>query len=296
MATGSLTSKKTLLTKEVKEWLQDKAGFIIPPAIAFAVLLFIWQALCSGPKPPLPPPSKVIADTYLLIIYPFFDSKVNKVEGLEIDKGMGWLVLNSLRRVGFGYSAAVVAGVGLGIVIGTSKLLYRAFDPIFQVLRTIPPLAWLPIALAGFQALTEQLKAIGVEVSEAAAIFVIFITSVWPILMNTAIGVQQVPQDYRNVSKVLRLSKIEYFFTILVPSAAPYIFTGLRIAVGLSWLAIVAAEMLTGGVGIGFFIWDSYNSGKFSELILALGYIGIVGFLLDKLIFYVSKFAVQSDS
>ncbi|NKB18635.1 MAG: nitrate ABC transporter permease [Pseudanabaena sp. CRU_2_10] len=294
MTAGSLTSKRTL--SKFGDWLQKQVPYIVPPILAFLFLLFVWQVACSGPKPPLPPPLKVIEDTKLLILHPFFDGKFNKVEGLEIDKGMGWLVLNSLKRVGIGYSGAVAAGVSLGIAIGTNILLYRAFDPIFQVLRTIPPLAWLPIALAVFQAFTQPLKSIGWEVSEAAAIFVIFITSIWPILMNTAIGVQQVPQDYRNVAKVLHLSKVEYFFTILIPSAAPYIFTGLRIAVGLSWLAIVAAEMLTGGVGIGFFIWDSYNSGKFSELILALGYIGIVGFFLDKLIFYISKFAVQSDS
>jgi nitrate/nitrite transport system permease protein len=295
MATaGSLTSKFTL--GKFGDWLQKQIPNIVPPLLALLFLLFVWQVACSGAKPPLPPPTKVIEDTRLLILHPFFDGKFHKVEGLEIDKGMGWLVLNSLKRVGIGYSSAVAIGVSLGIAIGTNVILYRAFDPIFQVLRTIPPLAWLPIALAVFQSFTQPLKAIGVEVSEAAAIFVIFITSVWPILMNTAIGVQQVPQDYRNVAKVLHLSKVEYFFTILIPSAAPYIFTGLRIAVGLSWLAIVAAEMLTGGVGIGFFIWDSYNSGKYSELILALGYIGIVGFFLDKLIFYISKFAVQSDS
>ncbi len=147
--------------------------------------------------------------------------------------------------------------------------------------------------MSAFQGVNESLKAVGLDVTEAAALFVIFVTSIWPILMNTAVGVQQVPQDYRNVSRVLRLSKVDYFITILMPSAAPYIFTGLRIAVGLSWLAIVAAEMLTGGVGIGFFIWDSYNSQKSSELILALFYIGVVGFFLDKFIFYISKFTVQ---
>jgi len=140
------------------------------------------------------------------------------------------------------------------------------------------------------------LKFLGTDAVELSAIFVIFITSVWPVLMNTAVGVQQVPQDYRNVSRVLRLSRTEYFFTILIPSAAPYIFTGLRIAIGLSWLAIVAAEMLKGGVGIGFFIWDSYNSGKYSEMIVALFYVGFVGLLLDKAIYYISVFTVQSDS
>jgi nitrate/nitrite transport system permease protein len=294
MALRSLTPKSN--NSQFGDWLQMQARNLLPPVIAFLFLMMLWQIACSGATPPLPPPTKVLADTQLLILHPFFDGKLYKIEGLEIDKGLGWHILTSLKRVAFGFTASVIVGVGMGIAIGTNAFLYRAFDPIFQVLRTIPPLAWLPIALAAFKAFTQPLKSVGMEVSEAAAIFVIFITSIWPILMNTAIGVQQVPQDYRNVAKVLHLSRLEYFFTILIPSAAPYIFTGLRIAVGLSWLAIVAAEMLKGGVGIGFFIWDSYTSDKLSELILALAYIGMVGFLLDKMIFYISKFIVQTDS
>ncbi len=294
MAAGTLSLDT--LQKKTATWLQQRGKFFLPPVLALVVLLALWQVLCSGEKPPLPPPTKVWQDTRLLILHPFFDSKVNSVEGLEIDKGMGWQVLTSIRRVALGYASAAIVGVSTGIAIGSNPMLYRAFDPIFQVLRTIPPLAWLPIALAVLQAFQKSLSAVNVEVSEAASVFVIFITSIWPILMNTAVGVQQVPQDYRNVARVLRITKFDYFFTILLPSAAPYIFAGLRIAIGLSWLAIVAAEMLTGGVGIGFFIWDSYNSGKFSELILGLIYVGIVGFLLDKLIGIISQIIVQSDA
>ncbi|MDX2256362.1 MAG: nitrate ABC transporter permease [Pseudanabaenaceae cyanobacterium bins.39] len=309
MATNSLPLK--FAPHKIGEWFQKQAKFIIPPMIALIFLLGIWQILCSGKTPPLPPPTKVWQETQDYIWHPFFDRDyfdVNAQEKIDsparkelkanisIEKGLGIKTMVSLRRVAVGYTVSAIVGISLGIAIGTNVFLYRAFDPIFQVLRTIPPLAWLPIAMSAFQGVNESLKSVGLDVTEAAALFVIFVTSIWPILMNTAVGVQQVPQDYRNVSRVLRLSKFDYFITILIPSAAPYIFTGLRIAVGLSWLAIVAAEMLTGGVGIGFFIWDSYNSQRSSELILALVYIGLVGFFLDKLIFYISKFTVQTDA
>ncbi len=308
MAAGSLPSRFSV--DNITKFFQEQAKQFLPPIIALVLLLSLWQILSAGDKPPLPPPSKVWAESQEYIWNPFFDrdnfdvnqkekidSPANKAlkEKLTIDKGLGVRTAVSLRRVGIGYTASAVVGIS-GIIIGTNMFLYSAFDPIFQVLRTIPPLAWLPIAMALFQGMKESLKPLGLEVTEMAALFVIFITAIWPILMNTAVGVQQVPQDYRNVSRVLRLGKLDYFIMILLPSAAPYIFTGLRIAVGLSWLAIVAAEMLTGGVGIGFFIWDSYNSSKYSELILALVYIGIIGFILDKLVYFISTVTVQSDS
>ena len=179
---------------------------------------------------------------------------------------------------------AAIVGIAVGILIGSSALVYDAIDPIFQILRTVPPLAWLPISLAAFRN------------NEPSAIFVIFITAIWPIIINTAVGVQQVPQDYKNVSRVLKLSKVEYFFNILFPATVPYVFTGLRIGIGLSWLAIVAAEMLIGGVGIGFFIWDAWNSSMISEIILALIYVGIVGFLLDRLMAYIAKLVVPEEN
>ncbi len=181
-------------------------------------------------------------------------------------------MLTSLERVAVGFGLAAVVGVLVGAVIGQSVWAMRGLDPVFQVLRTVPPLAWLPISLAAFRD------------SNPSAIFVIFITAIWPIIINTAVGIRNIPQDYRNVAAVLRLNSIEFFFKVMLPSAAPYIFTGLRIGVGLSWLAIVAAEMLTGGVGIGFFIWDAWNSSKLSDIVVALLYIGLVGFVLDKLV------------
>jgi nitrate/nitrite transport system permease protein len=256
--------------------LRKQAINLIPPVIAIIIFLVIWQILCSGPKAPLPAPTTVVTETWDLIIDPFFDNG-------DTDKGLALQIFASLKRVAIGYSLAAIVGVGLGILIGTNKFMFRALDPLFQVLRTVPPLAWLPISLAAFRQ------------ANPSAIFVIFITAIWPILINTAVGVKQIPQDYNNVAKVLRLSKQKYFFKILFPATVPYIFTGLKIGIGLSWLAIVAAEMLTGGVGIGFFIWDAWNSSRISEIILALVYVGVVGLLLDKLVNYVASLVVTEE-
>ena len=246
------------------------AGVVLPPVLMLAVLGVVWQVVCSSPDATLPPPSKVLADTHELIINPFYDNGGN-------DKGLFWHLLASLKRVALGYSLAATAGIALGVLIGSSKWALRALDPLFQVLRTIPPLAWLPLSLAAFRD------------GQPSAIFVIFITAIWPIVINTAVGIRNIPQDYRNVARVLRLNGAEFFTTIMLPAAAPYIFTGLRIGIGLSWLAIVAAEMLIGGVGIGFFIWDAWNSSLISDIILALVYVGIIGFLLDRLVAMAGK-------
>lgn len=237
---------------------------IIAPIAALIVVLILWQLGSSVFKDTLPGPIQVVQETWDLIINPFWSD--------GNDKGLGWQTLASLQRVAIGYTLAAIVGILAGVLIGAVPLLYDAFDPMFQILRTVPPLAWLPIALAIFKN------------SGPAGLFIIFVTAIWPILYNTAVGVQQMPQDYKNVAKVLRLSKQEYFFKILLPSIVPYMFTGLKLGIGLAWLAIVAAEMLRGDTGIGFFIWNSYNSGNLSEVILALVYIGVVGFLLDKLV------------
>jgi nitrate/nitrite transport system permease protein len=245
--------------------LQHLASHIVPPAVVLALMLLVWEMLCRRAGAGLPPPSAVFRDTWELIADPFYDRG-------GIDKGLFWHISASLQRVAFGYALAAVAGVGLGTLVGQSVWAMRGLDPIFQVLRTVPPLAWLPLSLAAFRD------------GQPSAIFVIFITAIWPVIINTAVGIRNIPQDYRNVSAVLRLNSFEFFWKIMVPSAAPYIFTGLRIGIGLSWLAIVAAEMLIGGVGIGFFIWDAWNSSHISEIILALTYVGLIGFLLDRLV------------
>ncbi|MBW4495372.1 MAG: nitrate ABC transporter permease [Oscillatoria princeps RMCB-10] len=257
--------------------LQKNSQKIIKPLIALAIIMVIWQILCPPGSKGLPGPMQVLAETWdPYIINPFFDNG-------GTDKGLALQIFASLQRVAIGFSLSAIVGIALGILIGVNTSLYEALDPIFQVLRTIPPLAWLPIALAAFQQ------------SNPSAIFVIFITSIWPIIINTTVGVQQLPQDYRNVSRVLQLSGIEYFVSILFPATVPYIFTGLRIGIGLSWLAIVAAEMLVGGVGIGFFIWDAYNNSLLSQIILALIYVGIVGLMLDRLVAYIASIAVPKE-
>jgi nitrate/nitrite transport system permease protein len=243
---------------------------VLPPLVVVALILVIWQIAFDRPGATLPSPTKIWAEASDLILDPFF------VAGTQ-DIGLGWRVLTSLQRVAIGFGLAALVGVLVGAVIGQSVWAMRGLDPVFQVLRTVPPLAWLPISLAAFRD------------ANPSAIFVIFITAIWPILINTAVGIRNIPQDYRNVASVLRLNAIEFFFKIMVPSAAPYIFTGLRIGIGLAWLAIVAAEMLTGGVGIGFFIWDAWNSSKLSDIVVALIYIGGVGFVLDRLVAFVAN-------
>lgn len=256
---------------------RNVAAHVLPPIIVIGVLLFIWQILGSQPGAALPSPTKVIGDTWELIIDPFYNRGGN-------DVGLAWQLLASLKRVAYGYSLAVIAGISLGVLVGQSTWALRGLDPLFQVLRTVPPLAWLPISLAGFRD------------GNPSAIFVIFITAIWPIIINTSVGIRNIPEDYRNVSKVIRLNGIEYFAKIMLPAAAPYIFSGLRIGVGLSWLAIIAAEMLIGGVGIGFFIWDAWNSSRISDIILALVYVGLVGFMLDRLVSWIGNKVTRGTS
>jgi bicarbonate transport system permease protein len=248
--------------------LKKQLPNILPPLVAIAIFLLIWQIFSLTPGATLPGPIQVVKDTWILIGWPFYDKG-------GIDKGLFWQVLASLQRVAIGYTLAAIVGIGLGILVGTSQLMSKALDPIFQFLRVVAPLAWVPIALAALRQ------------NEPAALFVIFITAIWPILINTSVGVRQIPSDYNNVAKVLQLSKKEYFFNILIPSALPYIFTGLRIALGLAWLAIIAAEIVMSGiVGIGFFIWNAYQNNQVSEVILAVVYIGAVGLILDKLMIW----------
>ena len=243
----------------------DRISTVVLPVLTIGVCLGIWEAISRVMPGGLPGPSQVWSEAQELITNPFFDRG-------GVDKGLFWHVLTSLSRVGIGFSLAAVCGVLLGAFIGTVGWARKGFDPIFQVLRTVPPLAWLPISLAMLRE------------AQPSALFVIFITSIWPIVINTAVGVRNIPQDYINVARVLRLHPVEFFFKIMLPAATPHIFTGLRIGIGMSWLAIVASEMLLGGVGIGFFIWDEYNSSRMSDIIVALAWVGMVGFALDRLV------------
>lgn len=244
---------------------------LLMPLLAIVVFGFIWEGYSKRAGVTLPGPVMTITESWNYIAHPFFDNGSN-------DKGLGWHLLYSLRRVGEGYALAAIVGVLLGILIGKFSLAYKALDPIFQVLRTIPPLAWLPISLATFNQ------------ADPSAIFVIFVTAIWPIIINTSVGVMRIPEDYNNVARVYQIGGLRYFFKILLPAAAPYIFTGLRISIGMAWLAIVAAEMLIGGVGIGFFIWDSWNSSRMSDIVVSVIYVGLVGLLLDRIMAAAARF------
>jgi bicarbonate transport system permease protein len=274
MATTLRTSRRSR-NKSLDRFMKN----FFPPLVGILGFLIVWQFLSMVGLIKLPPPTSLWTDertrTYLL--YPFFNRG-------GTDVGLFWQSMASLQRVLIGYSLAAVVGISVGILVGLSRFANKALDPLFQFLRTVPPLAWVPIALAALQQ------------NQPAALFVIFITAVWPILINTAVGVQQIPEDYINVRKVLQLKPRKFFFKILIPSALPYIFTGLRIAIGLAWLAIIAAEIVMSGiVGIGFFIWDSYQNNYISDIILALVYIGAIGLILDRFMAWLQTIIAPGD-
>ncbi|MFM8660435.1 MAG: nitrate ABC transporter permease [Cyanobium sp.] len=254
----------------------------LPYLLCIGAFLLVWQLLSTVlGTARLPGPINVIVDTWdPYISQPFFDDG-------GTSKGLGWQILISLQRVALGYGLAAVVGVAIGGALGLNRFAGKGFDPVVQVLRTVPPLAWFPISLMVFQD------------ANTSAIFVIFITAIWPIIINTAVGIQEIPQDYTNVARVLRLSKRAYISNIVIPATVPYVFTGLRIAVGLAWLAIVAAEMLKADGGIGYFIWDAYNAGgdsSSSQIILAILYVGVVGLALDRLVAYVGSRVAQGGN
>ena len=205
-----------------------------------------------------------------LIFDPFFDHG-------GIDKGLFWHLEASLRRVAIGYAIAAIVGVAVGTLIGQSVWAMRGLDPLFQVLRTIPPLAWLPLSLAAFRD------------GQPSAIFVIFICSVWPMLLNTAFGVVGVRKEWINVARTLEVGTVRRAFTVILPAAAPTILTGMRISIGIAWLVIVAAEMLVGGTGIGYFVWNEWNNLSITNVIIAILLIGVVGMVLDQILARVSR-------
>lgn len=253
--------------------LKSPLGGFLFPILGILLFLTVWQICSQIGLISLPSPLQVFTDerSQYLILNPFYYNS-------DLDQGLFRQTMISLGRVAKGYGLAAVVGIGLGILVGTSAIAEKMFDPLFQFLRMVAPLAWVPISLAALRQ------------NEPAALFVIFITSIWPILINTAVGVREIPQDYKNVARVLQISQSEYFFKVLIPSALPYIFTGLRIAIGLAWLAIIAAEIVMSGVaGIGFFIWDAYQQNYVTEIIVAVVYIGGVGLFLDRLVAYIQK-------
>jgi len=242
---------------------------VLPPVIGVLLLIGIW-ALLTMNSTTFPNPRETFAAAVKLFADPFYDKGPN-------DQGIGWNVLFSLERVALGFGMAAAVGIPLGFALGRFTFLNRMFNPLISLLRPVSPLAWLPIGLLVFQA------------ANPAAIWTIFICSIWPMVINTAVGVQRVPQDYLNVARVLDLSEWKILTRILFPSVLPYMLTGVRLSVGTAWLVIVAAEMLTGGVGIGFWVWDEWNNMNVKHIIVAIFVIGIVGLLLELLLITIAK-------
>lgn len=216
----------------------------------------------GAPKAGVPPPSQVIAKAWEQLSNPFYDAGPN-------DKGIGIQIGYSIYRVLTGYFLAALVAIPFGFLIGMSQVAYKAFNPFIQVLRPISPLAWMPLAL------------FIIGDSEASAIFVIFICSIWPMLINTAFGVAGVRKDWVNVARTHELGPIKTAFTVILPAAAPTIVTGMRISIGIAWLVIVAAEMLVGGTGIGYYVWNEWNNLDLTSVVFSILMIGVVGMLLD---------------
>jgi nitrate/nitrite transport system permease protein len=233
------------------------------PAVGVALALVAWSA-ASSLVPDLPSPIRTWEESKIYILEPL-------AKRGETDQGIALLAYYSLIRVGQGFLLGIVFGTPLGFLFGVSRLAARMFDPLMQVMRPISPLAWLPLGLVLFQK------------SEPAALFAIAICSMWPTIINTMMGVRAIPQDYWNVAKVLRLSRTTTFLKIIVPATLPYMFTGYRLSLGIAWLVIVASEMLTGAPGVGGFLWQEYNSLIYAHILLAIITIGVIGFVLDRL-------------
>jgi nitrate/nitrite transport system permease protein len=235
---------------------------VLPPLLGLGLLALVWELVSMATKASIPSPKDTFLQAVVLFSDPFYRNGPN-------DQGVGWNVLASLKRVALGFGLAAIVGIPAGVLIGRFTFLSRMFNPLISLMRPVSPLAWLPIGLLVFKG------------ADPAAIWTIFICSIWPMVINTAVGVQRVPQDYMNVARVLNLSEWKIVTKILFPSVLPYMLTGVRLAVGTAWLVIVAAEMLTGGVGIGFWVWDEWNNLNVKNIIIAIFVIGIVGLALE---------------
>ncbi|HEX3140617.1 MAG TPA: nitrate ABC transporter permease [Rhizobacter sp.] len=242
---------------------------VLPPVIGMALLVGIW-ALLTMKSSTFPTPMATFDEAVKVFSDPFYSKGPN-------DQGIGWNILFSLQRVAVGFGLAALVGIPLGFMIGRFSFLNNMVSPLISLLRPVSPLAWLPIGLLVFKA------------ANPAAIWTIFICSIWPMIINTAVGVQRVPSDYLNVARVLNLSEWKVITRILFPAVLPYMLTGVRLSVGTAWLVIVAAEMLTGGVGIGFWVWDEWNNLNVTHILIAIFVIGIVGLLLEWALISIAK-------
>ena len=242
---------------------------VFAPIAGIALLVGIW-ALLTMKSTSFPTPAATFAEAIKVFSDPFYSKGPN-------DQGIGWNILFSLYRVAIGFGLAAAVGIPLGFLIGRFEVINHMTSPLISLLRPVSPLAWLPIGLLVFKA------------ANPAAIWTIFICSIWPMIINTAVGVQRVPQDYLNVARVLNLSEWKVVTRILFPATLPYVLTGIRLSIGVAWLVIVAAEMLTGGVGIGFWVWDEWNNLNVEHIIIAIFVVGIVGLLLEQALLLVAR-------
>lgn len=242
---------------------------VVPPLLGIVLFIGVW-ALIATKSEGLPGPVSTWAAALELFANPFYDNGPN-------DMGIGWNILHSLGRVGIGFGLAALVGIPLGFAIGRFAFLAGMLSPIISLLRPVSPLAWLPIGLLVFEA------------AGPASIWVIFISSIWPIILNTAAGVASVPQDYLNVARVLKLSEFKVLTRILFPAVLPHLMTGIRLAIGVAWLVIVAAEMLTGGTGLGFWVWDEWNNLNVEHILIAIIIVGLVGLALEQLLLLLAK-------
>ena len=241
---------------------------ILAMALGLALFVVLWAFIAKFGR--IPDPASVFKEAVKIFSDPFYRNGPN-------DQGIGWNVLASLGRVGLGFGAAALVGIPLGFAIGRFRFLSDMAAPIIALFKPVSPLAWLPIGLLVFKA------------ANPAAIWVIFVCSLWPMIVNTAVGVRQIPQDYLNVARVLNLSEWKVFTRILFPAVLPYMLTGVRLSIGVAWLVIVAAEMLTGGVGIGFWVWDEWNNLKVDHILIAIFVIGIVGLMLEQALIFAAR-------
>jgi nitrate/nitrite transport system permease protein len=270
----SLETTYTRATIDVEALRRSAVAF--GPALA-GVLAFAlaWHAASLAVKD-VPGPLPTLAVLWGLIADPFYNRGPN-------DQGIALQLSGSLGRVFAGFALGTLVAVPVGMVMGASKTLRALFYPIVQVLRPVSPLAWFPIGLAAFHS------------AGAASVFAIFITSLWPTLLNTAFGVASIPEDHKNVARVFRFSRAKYVAKVLVPYSLPHIVTGLRLSMGVAWMVIVAAEMLSGGIGIGFFVWDSWNALSLENVMSAILLIGGVGVLLDRLFDLLGRTVAYGD-
>jgi nitrate/nitrite transport system permease protein len=259
LATVVAVASESMWRRAKPVFLRDR--FLLPCA-GFLGVILLWWIIAIANHELMPTPAEALVANLDYILHPFFQRGPGNL-------GIGWLLLASLRRVLIGFSLAALVAIPFGFLVGMSKQAMMALNPVIQIFKPVSPLAWLPISLAIF------------NLADPSAIFVIFITSLWPTIINTALGVSSINKDYLDVARVLEMPRWRQITKIILPASLPYIFTGLRISLGIAWLVIVAVEMLTGGIGIGFFVWDEWSRLNLNSVFLAVLVIGLTGLLLD---------------